>query len=97
MTEPASPNEAARLAALLSLDLLDTAPEPGFDAAHLVRFEKVVKGSFAYSDAEFSHAIDIASELNLSWSTTYDLGEGAEVFNALMNGQTTPIKALLRP
>jgi threonine dehydrogenase-like Zn-dependent dehydrogenase len=72
-------------------------PEPGFDAAHLVRFEKVVKGSFAYSDAEFSHAIDIASELNLSWSTTYDLGEGAEVFNALMNGQTTPIKALLRP
>jgi threonine dehydrogenase-like Zn-dependent dehydrogenase len=71
--------------------------EPGFDAAHLVRFEKVVKGSFAYSDGEFAHALAIASELNLSWWTTYDLGDGAEIFNALMNGQTTPIKALLRP
>ncbi len=72
-------------------------PDPGFDAPHVVRFEKVIKGSFAYSDAEFVHAIEIASELNLSWWSTYDLEEGAEIFNALMNGQTTPIKALLRP
>ena len=31
MTESASSREAARLAALKSLDILDTAPEPGFD------------------------------------------------------------------
>jgi hypothetical protein len=33
----------------------------------------------------------------LDWATTYRLDEGAEIFTALMNGQTTPIKALLRP
>ncbi|HVA54139.1 MAG TPA: alcohol dehydrogenase catalytic domain-containing protein [Acidimicrobiales bacterium] len=73
------------------------APETGFDATHVVRFEKIIKGSFAYSDAEFSYAIDMAKDLDLSWWTTYGLDEGATIFNALMNGQTTPIKALLRP
>jgi threonine dehydrogenase-like Zn-dependent dehydrogenase len=72
-------------------------PDPGFDAAHVVRFEKVVKGSFAYSNTEFAQAIDMAKDLDLSWWTTYDLDEGATIFNALMSGQTTPIKALLRP
>ena len=68
-----------------------------FDAAHLVRMEKNVRGSFAYNDAEFAEAIEMASDLDLSWSTTYPLAEGATVFTALMNGQTTPIKALLQP
>jgi threonine dehydrogenase-like Zn-dependent dehydrogenase len=72
-------------------------PEPGFDGAHLVRFEKTIKGSFAYTDAEFARAIEISTKLDLSWSTTYGLDEGATIFNALMSGQTTPIKALLRP
>ena len=71
--------------------------ETGFDATHIVRFEKIIRGSFAYSDADFAHAIDMAKDLDLSWWTTYELDEGATIFNALMNGQTTPIKALLRP
>jgi len=70
---------------------------PGFDAMSIVRLEKNIRGSFAYSDDEFVRAIDIASSLDLSWSTTYPLDQGAEIFTTLMNGETTPIKALLQP
>lgn len=71
--------------------------EPGFDALNAVRFEKTIRGSFAYSDAEFARALTIAPELDLSWSTTYSLDRGAEIFYALMHGDNTPIKALLQP
>ena len=72
-------------------------PDPGFDAAAVVRFEKNIRGSFAYNDEEFVEAIDLAPQLDLSWFTTYPLAQGAEIFTALMNGQTTPVKALLQP
>jgi threonine dehydrogenase-like Zn-dependent dehydrogenase len=72
-------------------------PNAGLDALSIVRFEKNVRGSFAYSDEEFVEAIDIAPSLDLSWSTTYPLDQGVEIFTALMNGDTTPIKALLQP
>jgi threonine dehydrogenase-like Zn-dependent dehydrogenase len=72
-------------------------PDAGFDATAAVRFEKTVRGSFAYNDLEFVEAIELAPELDLSWFTTYPLEEGAEIFTALMNGQSTPIKALLQP
>ncbi|MGD0853552.1 MAG: alcohol dehydrogenase catalytic domain-containing protein [Acidimicrobiales bacterium] len=72
-------------------------PDPGFDALGIVRLEKNIRGSFAYSDEEFVEAIGIAPSLDLSWSTTYPLDQGAEIFTALMNGETTPIKALLQP
>jgi len=71
--------------------------ESDFDAAAAVRFEKTIRGSFAYSDEEFVAAIELAPLLNLSWSTTYPLTQGADIFLALMNGQTTPVKALLQP
>ena len=71
--------------------------EPGVDAAHLVRFEKQIHGSFAYRDDEFAAAIALARDLDLSWTTTYPLDEGAEIFTALMDGQSTPVKALLAP
>jgi threonine dehydrogenase-like Zn-dependent dehydrogenase len=74
-----------------------SSPNPGFDAMSIVRLEKSVRGSFAYTDREFVTAIDIAPSLDLSWSTTYPLDEGVEIFTSLMNGETTPIKALLRP
>jgi threonine dehydrogenase-like Zn-dependent dehydrogenase len=72
-------------------------PNPGFDALSVVRLEKNIRGSFAYSDEEFVKAVDIAPSLDLTWSTTYPLGEGAEIFTSLMNGDTSPIKALLQP
>jgi threonine dehydrogenase-like Zn-dependent dehydrogenase len=70
---------------------------PGFDAMSIVRQEKNIRGSFAYSDEEFARAIEIAPSLDLTWSTTYPLDQGVETFTSLMNGATTPIKALLQP
>jgi threonine dehydrogenase-like Zn-dependent dehydrogenase len=72
-------------------------PDSNFDAAAAVRLEKTIRGSFAYTDEEFVAAIELASHLDLSWSTTYPLDEGAKIFTALMNGESTPIKALLKP
>jgi threonine dehydrogenase-like Zn-dependent dehydrogenase len=72
-------------------------PDSDFDAAAAVRFEKSIRGSFAYSAEEFVDAIELAPQLNLNWSTTYPLAQGADIFLALMNGQTTPVKALLQP
>jgi threonine dehydrogenase-like Zn-dependent dehydrogenase len=72
-------------------------PDANFDAAAAVRLEKTIRGSFAYTDEEFVAAIELATHLDLSWSTTYPLDEGAKIFTALMNGDSTPIKALLKP
>jgi threonine dehydrogenase-like Zn-dependent dehydrogenase len=72
-------------------------PDSGFDAADLVRAEKRVLGSFAYTDAEFGQALALAGQWDLSWVDTFPLAEGAGVFTALMNGGTEPVKALLTP
>ncbi|WP_180903706.1 zinc-dependent alcohol dehydrogenase [Nonomuraea indica] len=69
----------------------------GFDAAHLVRGEKRVLGSFAYQGADFATAVDLVGGWDLSWVETFPLTEGAEIFTALMNGRATPVKALLAP
>jgi len=71
--------------------------EPGFDASALVRSEKRVLGSFAYSDEEFAQATAMIREWDLAWAAGYPLAEGADVFTELMNGSLHPVKALLRP
>lgn len=72
-------------------------PDSSFDAASAIRFEKNIRGSFAYSPEEFVAAIELAPQLKLTWSSTFPLTQGADVFLSLMNGATTPIKALLQP
>ena len=57
-------------------------PDSGFDATNAVRFEKTVRGSFAYHDEEFAEALAIAPGLDLSWSTTFPLDQGATVFTS---------------
>jgi len=71
--------------------------EAGFDANALVRGEKQVLGSFAYSDEEFAGAMALLRNTNLDWTASYPLAEGAAIFTELMNGGTHPVKALLRP
>jgi len=68
-----------------------------FDANALIRAEKRVQGSFAYSDDEFSQAADLLRGWDLSWAKPSPLTEGAGVFTALMNGALDPVKALLVP
>lgn len=70
---------------------------PGFDANALIRSEKRVLGSFAYSDQEFARAAELLRNWDLSWTSHYPLTEGAEIFTGLMNGGLDPVKALLLP
>lgn len=69
----------------------------GFDAAALVRTEKRVIGSFAYTDEDFARSTTLVQQWDLSWAAAYPLVDGARVFTELMNGSTHPVKALLRP
>jgi threonine dehydrogenase-like Zn-dependent dehydrogenase len=71
--------------------------EPGFDATELIRQEKRVLGSFAYSDDEFGIAVEAAPRCDLSWVSSYPLAEGPGIFTELMNGRSDVIKALLHP
>jgi len=71
--------------------------EPSFDALDLIRGEKSVLGSFAYSDADFRRAIGIAAAIDPSWVAPFPLDRGAEIFTELMNGRTDVVKAQLSP
>lgn len=72
-------------------------PVPQFDALDLVRFEKRIVGSFAYSPSEFGAAIEIAAQVPLDWVEEYALSDGARVFYELKAGRTDLTKALLCP
>jgi alcohol dehydrogenase len=73
------------------------ATDAAYDATDLVRMEKIVRGSFAYTRADFVDAIELASHVELDWTTSVPLDEGARVFHELAAGRTDIIKALLRP
>jgi threonine dehydrogenase-like Zn-dependent dehydrogenase len=69
----------------------------GFDALALIRDEKRILGSFAYSDEEFSDATSLVRGCDLSWTSSYPLAAAADIFTELMNGGLQPVKALLQP
>src|SRR4051794_29846117 len=71
--------------------------EPAFDSMGLIRTEKTVRGSFAYTDAEFGAAIDLAADVDLQWADVFPLEQGAEIFTELMHGRSDVVKALLQP
>lgn len=71
--------------------------DAGFDGQGLVRAERRVVGSFAYTDEHFDRAIELLSGWDLSWASAFPLADGAEVFTSLMNGALDPVKALLHP
>jgi threonine dehydrogenase-like Zn-dependent dehydrogenase len=71
--------------------------EPGYDAAGLVRSEKRVIGSFAYSDQEFADAATLLADWDLTWASRYPLSAGAQIFTELMDGASHPVKAVLQP
>jgi threonine dehydrogenase-like Zn-dependent dehydrogenase len=71
--------------------------DPGFDATGLVRGERNVLGSFAYTDDDFADAAGLLDDWDLTWATSYPLDAGTEIFTGLMNGSPSPVKALLQP
>ncbi|GIH16169.1 alcohol dehydrogenase catalytic domain-containing protein [Rugosimonospora africana] len=70
-------------------------PDPGFDGNALVRQEKRVVGSFAYSPDDFATALALAAELDLDWTTPVGLEQSREVFLALAGGAMEPVKAVI--
>jgi threonine dehydrogenase-like Zn-dependent dehydrogenase len=71
--------------------------DAGFDSTDLIRQEKSVLGSFAYTDDEFGEAVRLAQTADLGWVDSFPLAEGATIFTELMHGRTDVVKALLRP
>lgn len=71
--------------------------EAGLDGNDLVRSEKRVVGSFAYTPADFARALALAPQLDLSWSTSVSFEDSHAVFMALANGASEPVKAVIRP
>lgn len=71
--------------------------DAGFVSRDLVRWEKKVLGSFAYTARDFADAVELASDVDLSWTTSFPLDEGAAIFTELMGGRTDVVKAVLRP
>ncbi len=69
--------------------------DPGFGGLGLIRTEKAVFGSFAYTDHDFRQALRLAETTDASWVTSYPLEDGVEIFTELMNGRTDIIKAQL--
>ena len=67
-----------------------------FDGNDLVRAEKRVLGSFAYTDAEFARALQIAGELDLGWATDVPFEAAEPMFMDLAGGRTDVVKAVLR-
>lgn len=71
--------------------------DAGFDATELVRQEKRVVGTFAYSAGVFAEAIEMVRNVDLGWVETFPLHEGARIFTALMRGRSDVVKAVLQP
>lgn len=69
--------------------------DSGFDGLGLVRMEKAVLGSFAYTDQDFRQAMRFGASTDASWVTSFPLELGVQVFTELMQGRTDIIKAQL--
>ncbi|TCO54829.1 zinc-binding dehydrogenase [Actinocrispum wychmicini] len=63
----------------------------------LVRQEKRVVGSFAYTPADFAAAVALAPDLDLTWTKEVPLAQAESVFYALANGDTAIAKAVIVP
>jgi L-iditol 2-dehydrogenase len=66
----------------------------------LVLGEKRVQGSYAYTDEDFDAAIGLLAAGRIdtaSWSQTFPLRSGAEVFNRLLRHEERAVKAILDP
>ncbi len=72
-------------------------PEARLDGNALVRDEKRLTGSFAYSDTEFAAAVALAESVDLSWTTSVDLEDSAAVFLDLAAGRSDIVRAVIRP
>jgi threonine dehydrogenase-like Zn-dependent dehydrogenase len=69
--------------------------EPGFDSFGLVRFGKVVVGSFCYEDRDFDAATSLAARARHEWFSQVPLADGAAAFTRLLDGPTPHVKTMM--
>lgn len=55
--------------------------------------ERTIVGSFAYTDAEFAHAVTLSGRHDFDWVSTYPLGAAEPVFADLRSGRSSIVKA----
>ena len=67
------------------------------DGHDVVRWERRVFGTFAYTPANFAHAVELARDLDLSWTTDVPLSQSEQVFMSLAGGATEIVKAAIVP
>jgi threonine dehydrogenase-like Zn-dependent dehydrogenase len=72
----------------------DSAEIPGNT---VVRGERTIRGSFAYTPEEFAAAVALAPDLELDWTTQVPLERAADVFYSLADGNTAIAKAVIVP
>jgi len=63
----------------------------------VVRGEKSIHGSFAYTPDEFAQAVALAPDLDLGWATEVPFEQAADVFYSLAEGNTEILKAVIVP
>ena len=63
----------------------------------VVRGEKTIRGSFAYTPEEFGRAVALAPSLDLGWAREVPFEQAADVFYALADGNTEIAKAVIVP
>jgi threonine dehydrogenase-like Zn-dependent dehydrogenase len=66
------------------------------DGNGLVRNERRVVGSFAYTPEDFTNAVRLAPSLDLGWATPVTMEDSRRVFMALAGGAKDPVKAVIR-
>lgn len=73
--------------------------EGSFPMALLVRRAITLRGQFAYSRADFAHAVEVLAEggLDLTWLSEAALADGAEAFSNLVEQPAAYTKVVLAP
>lgn len=73
-------------------------PDPAFDAQALVRTQKCVIGSAAFTHKDFRDAVDRIDDRIIEWTTIVSLEEGVKAMYDLMDPSPGgPVKFLLKP
>jgi threonine dehydrogenase-like Zn-dependent dehydrogenase len=70
-------------------------PDAALDGPGVVRTEKRIAGSFAYSDPEFRSAVGAVERLQPAWAEPQPLSSGTEVFLSLLKQATSAPRTVL--
>ena len=72
-------------------------PDPAFDALDLVRGERSVISSFAYTPVDFAEAAALTGALAPGWLEVRSFEAGVDAFSELSRPNPQAVKVLLRP